>query len=75
MAHTSQLRRALAITDWRSLVHGDYVTVNRAGTPIGAGWLDEVTEDGGVIWLHLAKAGGRRMFWRGEDYTLTVDVP
>ena len=74
MAHTSQLSKAVVITDWKSLVRGDYVTVNQAGTPVGSGWLDDSTGDGSVVWLHMANGGGRRMFWRTGNFTLTVEL-
>ena len=40
-----------------------------------SGWVDDLTEDGRIIWLVRTFGGGRRMFFRENGDVVTVGVP
>lgn len=63
------------VSDWTALVRGDFVTVLEEYTVPYSGWIDDVTEDGMIIWLVLAFGQGRRMFFRDDGDLITVEVP
>lgn len=63
------------VTDWTALIPGDFVTVLEEYAVPHSGWIDDVTEDGMIIWLVLALGGGRRMFFRNDGDLITVEVP
>ena len=63
------------VEDWSVLIPGDFVTVLESFTVPHSGWIDDVTEDGTIIWLVLAAGRGRRMFFRHDGDLITVEVP
>lgn len=63
------------ITDWTALIPGGFVTVLGEYKVPHSGWIDDVTEDGTIIWLVLALGRGRRMFFRDDGDLITVEVP
>lgn len=63
------------VSDWSALIPGDYVTVLEEYTVPYSGRIDDVTEDGMIIWLVLDFGRGRRMFFREDGNLITVEVP
>ncbi|WP_353710272.1 hypothetical protein [Arthrobacter sp. K5] len=63
------------VADWTALMPGDFVTVLESYTVPHSGWIDDLTEDGNIIWLLRASGGGRRMFFRENGDTITVEAP
>jgi hypothetical protein len=63
------------VSDWTALMPGDLVTVLEEYSVPHSGWIDDVTEDGMIIWLLLAFGRGRRMFFREDGVLITVEVP
>ena len=63
------------VADWTALMPGDFVTVLESYTLPHSGWIDDLTEDGRIIWLVLTFGGGRRMFFRENGDIITVEVP
>ncbi|MGN7257702.1 hypothetical protein [Arthrobacter sp. SAFR-014] len=63
------------VADWTALMPGDFVTVLEQYTVPYSGWIDDLTEDGRIVWLVRAFGGGRRMFFREDGCIVTVDVP
>jgi hypothetical protein len=63
------------VADWTALMPGDFVTVLESYTVPHSGWIDDLTEDGRIIWLVRALGGGRRMFFRENGDIITVKVP
>ncbi len=63
------------VSDWTALVPGDFVTVRENYSVPHSGWIDDVTEDGRIIWLVLALGRGRRMFFREDGDFISVEVP
>jgi hypothetical protein len=63
------------VADWNALMPGDFVTVLESYTVPHSGWIDDLTEDGRIVWLVLAFGGGRRMFFREGGDIITVEVP
>jgi hypothetical protein len=63
------------VADWTALMPGDFVTVLESYTVPHSGWIDDLTEDGRIIWLVRAFGGGRRMFFRENGDIITVKVP
>jgi hypothetical protein len=58
-----ELRR---ITDW-TLLTGARVEIRQQGTTVSQGWVDAVTDDGNILWLHTP-AQNRRLFEKAEFY-------
>ena len=50
------------IQHWTMLIPGDMVLVHREGQLESSGQVDARTEDGFILWLHLAGGAGRRLF-------------
>lgn len=78
-----QLKSALSedtvfVRDWTTLEPGQFAVVLEEYAREMRGRVDTVTEDGGVLWLHLEDGGGRRLFtgtggdrvWRVRDDVL-----
>lgn len=63
------------VSDWTELIPGDFVTVQESYAVPHSGWIDDVTEDGTIIWLVLAFGRGRRMFFREDGDTVTAELP
>ena len=63
------------VADWTALMPGDFVTVLESYTVPYSGWIDDLTEDGSIIWLVRAFGGGRRMFFRENGDIITVEAP
>ena len=63
------------VSDWTELIPGDFVTVQESYAVPHNGWIDDVTEDGTIIWLVLAFGRGRRMFFREDGDIVTVELP
>lgn len=63
------------VSDWTELVPGDFVTVLESYAVPHSGWIDDVTEDGTIIWLVLAFGRGRRMFFREDGDIVTAELP
>jgi hypothetical protein len=61
------------IRDWAMLTPGEQVFLVNNDEAELSGRVDTVTEDGSVLWLHLADGAGRRLFTR-TDYVLTWRV-
>jgi hypothetical protein len=59
-------RDAGYIRDWASLTEGEQVCVAQENGSEFYGRVDAVTEDGSVLWVHLAGGAGRRLFARSE---------
>lgn len=54
------------IRDWTRLTRGESVLVVENDAPELAGRVDDVTEDGLILWLHLEAGAGRRLFTRAD---------
>ncbi|WP_314193692.1 hypothetical protein [uncultured Arthrobacter sp.] len=63
------------VADWTALMPGDFVTVLESYMVPYSGWIDDLTEDGSIIWLVRAFGGGRRMFFRENGDIITVEAP
>ncbi|MFF2029948.1 hypothetical protein [Arthrobacter sp. NPDC058192] len=72
---TTDITSTKVVTDWTALIPGDFVTVLESYTVPHRGWIDDLTDDGRIIWLLLAFGRGRRMFFRENGDTITVEVP
>lgn len=55
------------VQDWTRLQPGQKVILFDGVTREVCGQVDAVTEDGGILWLHMEAGGGRRLFSRLED--------
>ncbi|HKS00579.1 MAG TPA: hypothetical protein VJS86_02810 [Arthrobacter sp.] len=62
------------VTDWTALLRGDFVTVVEQYSTRHSGWIDDLTEDGAILWLVRACGGGRRMFCRDNGDIVTVEA-
>jgi hypothetical protein len=54
------------ITDW-TLLTGASVEIRQQGRCVCSGYVDAVTEDGTILWLH-PPAQSRRLFEKAEFY-------
>ncbi|MFE4544591.1 hypothetical protein [Arthrobacter sp. NPDC056727] len=62
------------VADWTALIPGDFVTVLEQYSVRHTGWIDDLTADGGILWLVRAFGGGRRMFCRENGDIVTVEA-
>ncbi|MCA4134548.1 hypothetical protein [Arthrobacter sp. M4] len=62
------------VPDWRELAPGDLVTVVDSHSVLHSGWIDDVTEDGSVLWLVQVGGRGRKMFLREDGGLVTMDT-
>jgi hypothetical protein len=66
--------RRTAVTDWSELIPGDNVLLTGpAPDQRYTGTVDDVLDDGSVVWIVIANAGGRRLFLRGDGHQILVD--
>lgn len=63
-------RDAEYVRDWASLTAGENVCVVPENGAELSGQVDAVTEDGTILWVHLAAGAGRRLFARSEGGVL-----
>ena len=63
------------VADWTALRRGDFVTVVEFYGYRHSGWIDDLTEDGGILWLVRTYGGGRRMFCREDGDVVMVASP
>lgn len=54
------------MTQWTYLWRQEFVELRRGGRMKGAGWVDELTPDGTVIWIWLTGGKGRMMIHRDD---------
>ena len=54
------------IADWSTL-RGACVEIRQDGLPVSRGTVDDVTDDGSILWLHSA-TDGRRLFEKSNFY-------
>lgn len=68
MAHTAHVsgNGPLLIQRWEYLWRNEFVELRRGPSVTGSGWIDEITDDGMVIWIHLTDAKGRVMIHRKD---------
>ncbi|BCW58560.1 hypothetical protein StoSoilB20_19070 [Arthrobacter sp. StoSoilB20] len=57
---------AECVRDWTTLTTGENVCILPEYGHEVSGSVDTVTEDGAVLWLHLAAGEGRKLFIRAE---------
>ncbi|GAA5194481.1 hypothetical protein GCM10023346_22030 [Arthrobacter gyeryongensis] len=68
------------MTRWKYLWCGEFVELRREGREIDSGWVDDVSPDGTVMWIHLTTGRGRIMIhvndgldvWRVDTRILLV---
>lgn len=51
----------LLMTQWKYLWREEFVELRRGGTVTAAGWVDDLTPDGTIIWICLTGGMGRVM--------------
>jgi len=66
---------AEVVADWTTLTRGDFVTVLEPYGYHHSGWIDDLTKDGGILWLVRTYGGGRRMFCRENGDVVMVEAP
>jgi hypothetical protein len=49
----------LIAKQWKHLWPQEVVELRRGSTVLGAGWVDEATADGTIVWIHLTRGLGR----------------
>ena len=54
------------VRDWTMLAAGEEVYIVQENAGELSGRVDAVTEDGTILWVHLAGGAGRRLFTRSE---------
>lgn len=63
------------VQDWALLLPGDFVTVRGVAAHSFTGWVDDITEDGAVIWIVQSHGLGRRMLVHEDGFQIAVEVP
>ncbi|MEW1986781.1 hypothetical protein [Pseudarthrobacter oxydans] len=64
--------QTLLMKQWKRLWPQEFVELRRGLQIVGTGWVDEVTRDGSIIWIHLSGGWGRVMIHEGGD---GIDMP
>jgi hypothetical protein len=66
--HTQPVRRSqpLLMRQWKYLWREEFVELRRGGRITATGWVDELTEDGAIIWICLKDGMGRVMIHRDD---------
>ena len=59
--------RPAAIKEWKSLGRGESVELREGHNVACEGWVDDLTEDGTIIWIHLSNGMGRKMIHLDDD--------
>lgn len=59
------------VCPWMSLVPGDTVEVWSGELFRYSGWVDEVGDQGWLIWVIESSVGHRRLYLRGDGVTLS----
>ncbi|MDQ1060812.1 hypothetical protein QFZ23_004777 [Arthrobacter globiformis] len=49
------------IAQWKHLWRDEFVELRRGNRTEGVGWVDDITEDGTTMWIHLSAGNGRVM--------------
>ncbi|WAH97371.1 hypothetical protein [Arthrobacter sp. MMS18-M83] len=49
------------MTRWKYLWREEFVELRREGREIDSGWVDDVSPDGTIMWIHLTTGRGRVM--------------
>ena len=57
----------MLMKQWKYLWRQEFVELRRGEVVTGAGWVDELTPDGAIIWIHQADGLGRVMIDRQSD--------
>lgn len=66
------LRRSdpLLMKRWNCLWRDEFVEIRRQGREPAAGWVDDISPDGTVIWINLASGRGRIMIHVGDGFDI-----
>jgi hypothetical protein len=56
----------LRMTQWKFLWREEFVELRRGGRVTDAGWVDDFTPDGTIIWICLTGGMGRVMIHRND---------
>ncbi|WP_207615561.1 hypothetical protein [Arthrobacter cavernae] len=59
--HTLRRSEPYLMTRWKYLWRNEFVELRREQRVTGAGWVDDVSPDGTILWIHLAGGRGRVM--------------
>lgn len=51
----------LLVAQWKCLWCDEFVELRRGGRVTDAGWIDDITADGTIIWIYLKDGLGRVM--------------
>ncbi|QOD06182.1 hypothetical protein IDT60_22825 (plasmid) [Pseudarthrobacter sp. BIM B-2242] len=62
-------------TDASALLRGQEVRVHTRGHDLGTGVVDDLTEDGSIVWVVFGGAEPRRMFLEEDAARYTVLPP
>jgi hypothetical protein len=54
------------MTQWKYLWREEFVELRRGARVTAAGWVDDLTPDGTIIWICLTDGMGRVMIHRSE---------
>lgn len=60
----------LLMMHWKYLWRAEFVELRRGPKVVDRGWIDDVTEDGKILWIYLSQGKGRIMIHRNDG----VDV-
>lgn len=63
------------ITQWKYLWRQEFIELRRGGRATAAGWVDELTLDGTIIWICLAGGMGRVIIHHSDGSTSGAWTP
>jgi hypothetical protein len=68
VAQATQCRRTepILMKQWKYLWPREPVQLRRGQRVMGTGWVDELTADGTIVWIHLSNGHGRVLIHDGD---------
>lgn len=60
----------LLIKQWKYLWRSEFVELKRGTRVVNTGWVDQVTEDGRILWIHLSCGMGRMMLHQDDGISI-----
>ncbi|WP_066285393.1 hypothetical protein [Arthrobacter sp. B6] len=59
-------RQAAYVGHWENLWCREFIELRCGAAVVGAGWVDEIADDGTVIWVNRINGLGRSMIHRSD---------
>ncbi|MBT2597964.1 hypothetical protein [Arthrobacter sp. ISL-72] len=58
--------QAVLVEQWKHLWRREFVELRRGAGVFGAGWIDEIAQDGTLVWINRTNGLGRSLIHRSD---------